>query len=252
MSKNIVFYDLETTGKSQNPNDVRIIEISAIKVNPDTLDIVDKIYYKCSNGAVKIDPDATERHGMTEADLVGCPTFQEVAGEVYEFFEGCDVGGYYCTVFDIPILYYSFVRAGYTWDYKNVKNFDIYTLFRKFYSGKLGDVYKRYTGKDLEDAHSADADVMATIEVYKQMREKEGDFDDEDLDTFSDRLDMVGNFRVRALEDGKKEIYIAFGKWKGTSVDKVDISYLKWMFEKGGFAADTTYYAKKIYDMRNK
>ena len=108
-NKPIVFFDLETTGKSQNPDTIRIIEISALKVNPDTLEIIDTLYYKCNNGDVPIDPDATERHHMTEADLVGYPLFQDVAKETYDFFNGCDVGGYYSSVFDIPILYYSFI-----------------------------------------------------------------------------------------------------------------------------------------------
>ena len=77
MSRPIVFFDLETTGKHSNPDNVRIIEISAVKVDADTLNVIDNLYFKCSNGDVPIDPDATERHGMTEADLVGCPPFQE-------------------------------------------------------------------------------------------------------------------------------------------------------------------------------
>ena len=114
MRRPIVFFDLETTGKSQNPDDVRILEISAVKVNPETLEEIDKLYYKCNNDGVPIDPDATERHGLVEADLIGFPPFKEVAKQTFDFFNGCDVGGYYCSVFDIPILYYSFIRAGFT------------------------------------------------------------------------------------------------------------------------------------------
>ena len=248
--KPIVFFDLETTGKSQNPDDVRIIEISAHKVDPNTLELIDRFYCKCSNGDVPIDPDATERHGMTEADLVGCPLFQDVAKQAFEFFDGCDVGGYYCSVFDIPILYYSFIRAGFSWNYKNLNNYDIFTLWRKYNSNKLGDVYKRLTGKDLEDAHQADADITATLEVYKIMRGMNQEFEDADLTYYADRLDMPGNFKVRLLEDGVKEIYVDFGKWKGTSIDKVDKSYFKWMMENETFPVDTRHYAKLIYDRK--
>ena len=250
MSKPIVFFDLETTGKSQNPDDVRIIEISAVKVNPETLDVIDNLYFKCNNDGVPIQPDATERHGMVEADLVGYPTFQSVAKEVYDFFEGCDVGGYYCSVFDIPILYYSFIRGGITWDYKTVKNYDIYTLYRKFHSGKLMEVYKLYTGKDLNDAHHASADIDATLEVYREMRKKNEEFEESDLNYFNDRLDMPGNFKVRLLEGGVKEVYLDFGKWKGSSIDKVDKSYFKWMMENASFPADTRHYAKIIYERK--
>ena len=250
MSKPIVFFDLETTGKSFNLDNVRIIEISAQKVNPETLEIIDSLYYKCNNDGVPIDPDATERHGMVESDLIGYPSFQSVAKKVFDFFDGCDVGGYYCSVFDIPILYYSFIRAGLTWDYKHLKNYDIYTLYRKFNSGKLGEVYKRYTGKDLEDAHHASADIDATLEIYKEMRKRNEEFEDADLNYFSDRLDMPGNFKVRILEDGVKEVYVDFGKWKGSNVDKVDKSYFKWMMENEIFPVDTRHYAKLIYERK--
>lgn len=250
LEKPIVFFDLETTGKHSNPDNVRIIEICAIKVDPITLETIDKLYYKCSNGDVPIDPDATERHGMTEADLVGLPTFQECAKATFDFFQGCDVGGYYCSVFDIPILYYSFIRAGLTWNYRILKNYDIFTLWRKYNSNKLGDVYKRLTGKDLEDAHEATADIEATLEVYKIMRGNNEEFEDVDLDYFNDRLDLPGNFKYRILESGAKEIYIDFGKWKGTSVDKVDKSYFKWIMENADFPVDTRHYAKLIYERK--
>lgn len=249
--KPIVFFDLETTGKSVNPNDVRIIEISAKKVNPETLEIIDSLYGKYNNDGVPIAPDATERHGVVESDLIGLPTFQSDARRVFDFFDGCDVGGYYCTVFDIPILFYSFIRAGLTWNYK-VGNFDVYSLWRKYNSGKLEDVYRRLTGKNLEDAHTADADVLATIEVYKIIKETDGDFEENELRTFDDRLDMVGNFKIRTNENGVKEAYIDFGKWKGTNIDNVDSSYIKWMIEKGGFPDDTVYYAKKILEQKER
>ena len=251
MSKPIVFFDLETTGKNEDKDKVRIIEISAIKVDPETLDVIDTLYHKCNNDGVPIDPDATERHGMKEEDLVGLPPFRQYAKETFDFFQGCDVGGYYCSIFDIPILYFSFIRSGLTWDYKNLKNYDIYELYRKFNPGKLKDVYKRYTGNDLEDAHHANADAEATIEVYRQMRKRNEEFEDADLNTFTDNLDMAGKFKTRILENGKKEIYVTFGKWKDVSVDKVDATYFKWMMENESFSIDTRHYAQKIYELKS-
>lgn len=251
MSKPIVFFDLETTGKTQNNyEDVRIIEISAKKVDPDTLEEIDSLYFKCNNDGVPIAPDATERHGMVEADIADYPPFSVHAKEVFDFFQGCDVGGYYSSVFDIPILYYSFIRAGLTWDYKNVKNYDIFSLYRKYNSNHLCDVYKRLTGKDLNDAHHATADIEATLEIYKIMRGNDQEFEDSELNYFNDRLDMPGNFKIRILEDGVKEIYLDFGKWKGTSVDKVEKSYFKWIMENESFPVDTRHYARMIYERK--
>ena len=187
---------------------------------------------------------------MTEADLVGCPLFQEVAKQTFDFFDGCDVGGYYSSVFDIPILYYSFIRAGLNWNYKVLKNYDVFTLWRRYNSNKLGDVYKKLTGKELEEAHSANADVEATLEIYKILRGMDQEFEEAELDYFNDRLDMPGNFKFRILENGAKEIYIDFGKWKGTSVDKVDKSYFKWIMENETFPVDTRHYARMIYERK--
>lgn len=248
--KPIIFFDLETTGKSKNPNNVRIIEISAIKVNPDTLEEIERYYHKCNNDGVPIDPDATERHGIVESDLIGCDTFQSIAKDVYDFFKDCSLGGYYCTIFDIPILYYSFIRAGINWNYKE-KIYDIYTLYKKYNSGKLGEVYEKYTGKTMEHAHEATADIIATLEIYKAQRKKGEEFEDADLEVFNENLDMPGNFKVRLMPNGAKEVYIDFGKWKGSSVDKVDTSYFKWIMENNDFPVDTRHYAKKIYEMKN-
>ena len=248
--KPIVFFDLETTGKNINYDKVRIIEISAIKVNPDTLEEIDRLYFKCSNDGVPIDPDATERHGMVEADVAEYPPFREYAKETFEFFKGCDVGGYYSSVFDIPILYYSFIRAGLTWEYKTINNYDVFNLYRRYNSNKLGDVYKRLTGKDLTDAHHASADVEATLEIYKIMREMNQEFEEKELQYFSDRLDLPGNFKIRVLENGIKEVYVDFGKWKGTNIDKVDKSYFKWIMENNDFPVDTRHYAKVIYERK--
>lgn len=244
--KDIVFFDLETTGAPKNPAMTRIIEISGIKVN-ENLDIIDKIYFKCNNDGVPIEPDAFERHGIPESDLVDCPTFTEVAPAVFKFFDGCDIGGHYCTFYDAPILYESFLRAGLTWDFRSLKVYDTYTIYKKFNSGKLGEIYKRYTGQDLENAHSADADTMATIEVFKHQKAEGEGLDDSELSAYSDRLDIMGNFMVGHKENGERFIYLPFGKYKGKNVDEIDPSYLDWMADNvEGFPTDTRHYARQL------
>lgn len=245
----VIFYDLECTGADKDVNKIRIIEISAIKVNIDTLEEIDRLYYRCNNDDVPIAPDASERHGIYEKDLVGYPTFREVADEVYKFFEGCDLGGYYCTFYDNAILYMSFLRNKIIWDYRHLKVYDIYTLYKKYNSGRLGDVYKRYTGGDLEHAHEAEADILATLAVYRAQRKMGEEFEEDELYAYKDTLDIAGNFKIREKENGGKEIYLNFGKHKGVSVDKVDISYLEWISNNSdGFPLDTRHYARKIVE----
>ena len=251
MKKPVIFYDLETTGMP-TPN-VKIIEICAIKVDIDTLEEIDRIYYKCNNDGTPIDKEATERHGIVESDLVGLPTFNEVANEVFNFFQGCDLGGYYCTFFDIPILYSSFLRANLTWDFRKLEIYDIHTLYKKYNSGKLKDVYKHYTGKDLDNAHEAESDIKATIEIYKELRKRDEEFEPDELMAFDDFLDISGNFKIRKNNEGKKEIYLTFGKYKNKSIDEIDDGYFKWMMnDTQGFPVDTKYYANKILEMKNK
>lgn len=243
--KDIVFFDLETTGAPKNPGMGRIIEISAIKVNHD-VEIIDRIYFRCNNDGVPIDPDAYERHGISEAELEGCPTFQEVAPTVFKFFDGCDIGGHYCTLFDAPILYESFLRAGFTWNFRELNVYDTYTIYKKYNSGKLGDIYKMYTGKDLENAHSADADTMATIEVFRYQSQEQKSLDEDELAVYRNWLDIKGNFRIGNTPDGNRFVYINFGKFAGKNVEDIDPSYLEWIAGNNDFPTDTRHYARKI------
>lgn len=248
MSK-IVFFDLETTGIERDPNNVRIVEISAIKVDTDTLEEIDRLYYKCNNGDVPISPGATAVHGISEEDVKDLPTFHMLAKDVYKFFEGCDIGGYYSTFYDVPILNMSFLRAGLNWNFRQLKNYDIYTLYKKIHTGKLVDVYKMYTGKELENAHCAIDDISATVDVYRKQRQLGEEFDEDDLTPYKLNVDMAGNFKIRVNDQGDKEIYIDFGKHKGKSIFNVDAAYYNWMANSPDtFPLDTRHYAKKIYE----
>lgn len=249
--KNIVFFDLETTGVDRDPNNIRIIEIAAIKVDCVSLEEIDRLYYKCNNGDIPISPDATEKHGIKEEDLVGLPTFGDISKEVYAFFEGCDLGGYNCVGYDNKVLYMSFLRSGINWDYRNLKVYDIFTLYKKYNGAKLVDAYKRYTGKELIDAHEATADILATLEVYKEQKKLGEDFEDEELMVYNDHLDMAGNFKIRINQSGAKEVYVDFGKWKGKTIDEIENSYFLWMYRSSDtFPFDTRRFAKKIYDKK--
>ena len=249
MSKYIVFFDLETTGVERDPNNVRIVEISAQKVDKETLEVVDTLYHRCNNDDVPIDPGATAVTGITEDDVKDCPTFASIAQEVFDFFDGCDIGGYNSTTFDVPIIYMSFLRAGINWNFRNIHNYDIYTLYKKYNSGKLTEVYKMYTGKEIENAHCATDDISATVDVYRHQRLLGQEFEESELQPYSENLDIAGNFKIRENENGVKEVYITFGKHKGKSIDEVDLAYFSWMAKSPDtFPLDTRHYAKKIYE----
>ena len=140
MGKTVVFFDLECTSISFNPDNVRIIEIAAIKVNLDTLEETDRLYFKCNNGDVRIAKDAYEVHGISEESIKDLPTFNDRAKEVFDFVDGYDIGGFNCAFYDIPILYSSFVRAGLNWNYRALNVYDVYLNHKYHNSGKLGEL----------------------------------------------------------------------------------------------------------------
>jgi DNA polymerase-3 subunit epsilon len=127
--------------------------------------------------------------------------------------------------------------------------YDTYSIYKKFNSGKLGELYKKYTGEDLENAHSADADTLATLEVFKYQSKHGETLDETELSAYSDRLDIMGNFKVGHKPDGTRYVYLPFGKYKDKPVDEIDPSYLEWMANNDeGFPTDTRLYARKLAD----
>ena len=107
MSKTIVFFDLECTSISFNPDNVRIIEIAAIKVDLDTLEEVDRLYFKCNNDDIHISKEAYEVHGISEDDIKDLPTFNERAKEVFDFVNGYDIGVYNLDIHHILSNFYN-------------------------------------------------------------------------------------------------------------------------------------------------
>ena len=107
--KNIVWFDLETTGISTTSD--RIIEICMIKTDFDGNEI-EKYHELINPGDVKMRPEAQDKHGITPEMLEGKPTFEEIASEINDFIGDCDLGGYNALFFDVPFLAEEFMRCG--------------------------------------------------------------------------------------------------------------------------------------------
>lgn len=243
----VIFFDLETTGKDKDTNNIRIIQLAAYKYkDTENWELMDKYVSLFNNGDVPIQPGAIEVHNITPDMVKDLPSFQDKAQEVYDFFKDCDLGGYNNSFFDNSVLYMSFLRAGLKWDYRNLKIYDILNLYRKYHSAKLKDVYRFFYGCDFENAHNADADIVATIKVYQKMKELGEDFEGEELEFYKYNLDLIGDFKYR-IEDGVKIPYYNFGTHKGETVEEVGISYLEWMVRNGQkFPLDTINVAKQL------
>jgi DNA polymerase III subunit epsilon len=227
IERDIIFFDLESTGVDLKTD--RIIELSAVKYTKNQSKIS---LHKRFDPKIPISKGASDIHGITNEMLEGCNTFTDSVEELYNFFIGCDLGGYNCLLFDIPLLYEEFARAGKNINFFNINIIDSYNLLNKYETRKLSDVYKRFFGEELEDAHSAEADIEATIKVFEKQVEVYG-LEDKSIKEISDIirstsnneriLDFSGWFR---LLDG--EYYFGKGKWKGHLV-KENLDYLNWL-----------------------
>ena len=107
LNRPIVFFDLETTG-IDIVND-RIVEICLLKVFPNGNE---ESKVMRINPTVHIPEEASAVHGIFDEDVANCPTFKDVAADVWDFFKGCDIGGFNSNRFDIPMLVEEFLRAG--------------------------------------------------------------------------------------------------------------------------------------------
>ena len=237
LKKPLVFFDLETTGV--NVTHDRIIEISYIKVYPNGKEEEKTLRL---NPEMPIPAEATAIHHITDDDVRGKPTFKDVAKDLDKVFEGCDIAGFNSNKFDIPLLVEEFLRAGINFDVSKRKFIDIQTIFHKMEQRTLVAAYKFYCGKNLEEAHSANADTRATYEVLKAQLDRYGNLENDVdfLSKFSSQnrnVDLAGRIILNADD---KEIF-NFGKYKGQLVTEVlrrDPGYFSWILQ-GDFPQNT-------------
>lgn len=233
----LVFFDLETTGIDIVHD--RIVEISMVKVMPNGDEIVKT---RRINPGIPIPPESTAIHGITDDDVKDCPSFKEIAKSLAAQIEGCDLAGFNSNRFDIPMLAEEFLRAGVDVNLGRRKFVDVQTIFHKKEQRNLTAAYKFYCQKDLENAHSAEADTMATYEVLKAQLDRYPDLENDinflsQYSSFNKNVDFAG--RMVYNEQGKE--VINFGKYKGRLVEEVlknDPGYYGWMMN-GDFPLNT-------------
>lgn len=224
----LLFFDVETTGP--NANEDRIVELGIKVVQQDGKVILNKS--KRYNPEMKIQAEATKVHGIKYSDIKDCPVFAEDARKLAKLFKDKIIAGYNIMVFDIPILMNEFDRAGVELELSG-KYIDSFKIEQKLSSKSLSNVYKSYTGKDLEDAHTAEADLNATHEVLEFQMEKIAKMADmkpdmfENLYTLSGTKDIVDFYSKFRRDDDGYLIY-KFGKHKDKRVVD-EIGYADWM-----------------------
>lgn len=233
----IVFFDIESTGLNVATD--RIVEISIIKINPDGSE---EIKTRRINPTIPISPEAQKVHGISDEDVKNEPTFAQIAKSLAKWMEGCDIAGYNSMKFDIPLLSEEFLRADVDFDFRKRKLVDVQNIFHKMEQRTLTAAYKFYCQKDLENAHSAEADTLATYEILKAQLDKYPDLqnDVKFLAEFSTKSKFV-DYAGRIVYNEKDIPVFNFGKHKGravTDVLKAEPSYYSWMMN-GDFTRDT-------------
>lgn len=241
----IVFFDLETTGININAD--RIVEICYLKVYPNgneeakTLRINPEMHIPESSSAI---------HGIYDEDVANCPTFREVARNIANDIEGCDLAGFNSNRFDIPVLAEEFLRAGVDIDMTKRKLIDVQVIFHKMEQRTLSAAYKFYCEKDLEDAHTAEADTRATYEVLQSQLERYADELKNDMAFLSEYSSYNKNvdFAGRMVYDENGVEVFNFGKYKGQVVSEVlkkDPGYYSWI-QNSDFTLNTKAVLTKI------
>lgn len=250
----LLFFDIESTGL--NVSSDRIVEISMVKVSPTSPGNPNKVEVKTRrlNPTIPISPEAQAVHGISDADVAHEPTFRQIAKSLASWMEGCDIAGYNSLKFDIPMLAEEFLRAGVDFDFRKRKLIDVQNIFHKKEQRTLKAAYMFYCDKDLEKAHSAEADTMATYEVLEAQLDR---YANDAVDPIKNDVNFLSKYTCqtrfvdyagRIIYDGDGVPVFNFGKHKGKRVVDVlhsEPSYYDWI-ENGDFTEDTKRVLTKI------
>lgn len=240
MNTEIAMLDLETTGT--NASEDRIIQIAIVKGNYS--------YNQFINPGIPIPEEATKIHGITDADVEFMPTFSMVTDEVLAHIKDCIIAGYNVRKYDLVMLVAELSRAGIEYDITQHKILDVLSLVRKLNPNNLQAIYKKYVGEEMNDAHDAEADCVATYQVLNAIIEKHSEITEmgtEELASFSSpegAVDLSGNL----IKNSEGVIIFTFGKHKNKSVLEVtknDSQYINYILSQG-FPVDTKSIIKKI------
>lgn len=263
LNRPLAFFDLETTGVNVGAD--RIVEIAILKAMPDGTEVIKTLRI---NPEMPIPLASSLIHGIYDKDIADKPTFKAVAQELSDFIGDADLAGYNSNRFDIPVLLEEFLRAGVDFDMSDRKFVDVQNIFHQMEQRTLRAAYKFYCDKDIINAHSAEADIIATYHVLLAQieRYKDADFEDKEgklskpvqndvaaLHVFTNMNKPV-DFAGRMVFNEEDQECFNFGKHKGKTVEQVfdmEPSYYAWM-KQGDFPLYTKKKLTEIWERWNK
>ena len=246
ISSPLAVIDLETTGIDLATD--KIVEIAIVKLMPDGTTQKKR---KIINPQKPIPQASSNVHGITDEMVKDAPTFKQAANEIKQFLAGCDLGGYNSNRFDIPMLVEEFLRSGLEFSMEGRKLVDVQKIFHSMEQRTLSAAYKFYCNKILENAHSAEADAHATLEILhaQVLRYPQLGLTIETIINCIGEDDCVDFARRMIMVNGIETFN--FGKHKGKAVVdvlKAEPQYYDWMM-KGDFSLNTK---QKLTDIFNR
>lgn len=239
LTKPLAVFDIEATGLNISKD--RIVEIAILKIHPNG---VQEQFTTRINPEMEMTQEVIDIHGISNEEAKKYPTLSEIAPQIIAFIGDADLAGYNSNKFDIPILAEELLRVGQKLDIASKKCIDVQNIFHKMEQRTLVAAYKFYCDSDLENAHSAFADTIATWEVLESQLKRYPELK-KDIDFLADfskggnmeLLDFAGRL---ALNDQKEAVY-NFGKHKGKTVKQIakeEPGYYGW------FISDSTDFPK--------
>jgi DNA polymerase III subunit epsilon len=247
LTRPLAIFDIEATGLNARTD--RIVEICIVKIFPDNRR---EVHVFRIDPEIPIPPESIAIHGITDADVVGCPTFDLIAPKINELLTDCDLGGFSAINFDIPLLTEEFMRARIRFSLDGRRIVDAQRIFHKKEPRDLTAAVQFFCNESLEGAHGAEADACATVKVLEAQLARYPDLPHniDELDMFCNPKDPCWADRSGRLKWSGNEIVINFGLKKGTPLRllaKTDAKYLKWII-RGDFPRDTQDIVQRVLD----
>lgn len=248
MMKNIVAFDIETTGVDKTRD--HIIQISMVKFNPETYEVIDTYdSYVRPIGNYAISVPAYIKHKIRPEHLVDKPTIKDIADDIIKFFDDCDILTFNGNGFDIPFLNKELESIGKHIDFTSRKCYDSCLEERKRHPNNLSSVYERYTGNTMEEgglvAHNSLSDVAATIEIFKNQNESETV---NPIKIYGDS----GMIKDMIFEDNELPCF-SYGKYRALPlkmIGQIDKNYIKWAISsKSGLDEDTKKFIESYLEL---
>lgn len=245
LTRPLVFFDLETTGTDISTD--RIVEISIVKLFVDNRE---EIFTQLINPGMHIPEGATAVHGITDDDVLDSPTFAAIAPDILARFNDSDLCGYNVIRFDLPFIRMEFYRNNIAFNIEGVNIIDPMKIFMMKEPRDLTAALQFYCDRNLEDAHSAEADTIATKDVLLAQIESYADVPNTVAELSA--LSLQGTRRLaditgKLIYNEDNVICFNFGQHQGESVID-NRPYVNWMLGRD-FPADTVAILRRIHNI---